>query len=388
MAKRARLRIPRVTAAKSEWSLGRRPALDGLRAFAIIAVMGVHLGTVLDPGNIGVDFRDGVLGVNMFFVISGFLITALLLQEYQRAGRIDLAAFWKRRALRLFPALYVVLVAQMVYTLHVHDPLPYTLKGDGVIVGYVSNWAWAFNWPLPFGLDNTWSLGVEEQFYVVWPLLLFLLLKLRRGWLIPILALAVAVTSAILRAELWNHTLNYLQATGETQVNLDGLMGGATLAWLMHAGWKPPMRLIRLLAVPAAVYLAWTIWNGNPPVGAGPLWHLPMPMAALATIVLIIASLEPVGIPYHVLNFAPLRWVGRLSYSLYVWHFFLFSWLYRSYHFPNPVKRAVAGVAFAFIAATLSYYLVERPCVRFAHRRRAAADIGAGRQAEASLSSA
>lgn len=144
------------------WKLGHRPALDGLRAVAIIAVMGVHVATILVPSLAGRWFAGGVLGVNIFFVLSGFLITALLLEEHDRSGMIRIGQFWRRRSLRLFPALYLLLLLHFLYTLHVHDPLTYTLKGYGLIAGYVSNWAWAYTWPMPFGLGNTWSLGVEE----------------------------------------------------------------------------------------------------------------------------------------------------------------------------------------------------------------------------------
>jgi peptidoglycan/LPS O-acetylase OafA/YrhL len=356
----------------NSWKLGHRPALDGLRAFAVTAVVGVHVSTVLVPSLNGHWFVGGVLGVNMFFVISGFLITALLLEEHQRSGRISLASFWKRRSLRLFPALYALLIVQFLYTLHVHDPVPYTLKGDGLIVGYVSNWAWVYRWPQPFGTGNTWSLGVEEQFYVVWPVVLAVLLRMR-VWLVGPVALAVAIYSVMYRAHLYDTSKDWVRPIADTRVELDALMIGVLLAWGLHLGWRPPRVLSYLLAVPSIWFLQHEIHTYSSVLTLrGHVYiigHWVLLGVALSTAVLILCALEPRGLFYFILTLPPLRWLGRLSYSLYIWHVLVFSWLARSPDFTAGIVRGIAGITISLGAAVASYYLVERPFVRLAHRR-------------------
>jgi len=380
------------TRATGEWELGRRPALDGLRAIAIIAVIGVHVSTILAPSLAGKWFVGGLLGVNMFFVLSGFLITALLLQEHRRTARISLTSFWRRRSLRLFPALYAVLIVQLLYTAIVHDPIGYTLKGDGLIVGYVSNWAWAYGWPQPFGLSQTWSLGVEEQFYVVWPLLLIALLWMRRTRLVPVVASAVAVGSALFRWHLADATIDWVRPIAETPAELDSIMAGALLAWALHAGWRPSRTMLRLLVLPAVCFLGWQIQTYSPVRIDGQrisvFGHLVVPVVAVCTVIVILAALEPNGIVYRVLVLSPLRWIGRLSYSLYLWHVPVFVCLVRSNFVPNELARAIVGVAISFTLATASYYLIERPFVARAHRRstRQEADLVTSLREPASVS--
>jgi peptidoglycan/LPS O-acetylase OafA/YrhL len=208
--------------------LGRRPALDGIRALAIIAVVGVHVSTILIPSLAGKWFVGGVAGVDVFFVLSGFLITSLLLEEHDRSRSIGLRSFYWRRILRLWPALYLLLIGNFIYSMVVHIPVGYTLRGDGLIAAYQSNWAWSLGWPVPFGLDNTWSLAVEEQFYLIWPIVLLLVLRWRDR-LVPLVATGIMVASALWRWHLYSTTQNWISSLAETSAHLDGLMLGHSL---------------------------------------------------------------------------------------------------------------------------------------------------------------
>ncbi|RQX06450.1 acyltransferase family protein, partial [Micromonospora globispora] len=185
-----------------------QPALDGVRALAVAAVLAFHGGVAALPG--------GFLGVDAFFVLSGFLITSLLLAEHRDAGRIDLVAFWGRRVRRLLPALLLVLVVVLLVS---RQLMPGTelgaLRWDALAaLGYVANWRMANRGGdyfaatgSPSPLQHTWSLGIEEQFYLVWPLLLIVLLawaaRRRRLGVALLVILVGAVGSALAAALLF-----------------------------------------------------------------------------------------------------------------------------------------------------------------------------------------
>jgi len=156
---------------KPRINLGHVPALDGLRAVAVISVMGYHLGV---PGMDG-----GLVGVDMFFVLSGFLITNLLVKEYQKTDGINLRNFYIRRLLRLYPALLLMLITwDVISTLFIGNGL-HVIGASLITLVYMTNWARAFGLYDMVILAHTWSLSIEEQFYIFWPLLLVLMLRLR-----------------------------------------------------------------------------------------------------------------------------------------------------------------------------------------------------------------
>jgi peptidoglycan/LPS O-acetylase OafA/YrhL len=176
--------------------LGYVPALDGIRAFAVLFVMSYHVGRVfarIDPflgrerSWIG---RGGFLGVDLFFVLSGFLITSLLLGEQSKTGRISLGGFYRRRALRLLPALLAMLTVHLLYTVVTGLPLAIETHSIAAVVLYVANWYRTTGHPLAHGLTHLWSLSVEEQFYVLWPVVTIVVLGVRRS-------LRFAVTASI-----------------------------------------------------------------------------------------------------------------------------------------------------------------------------------------------
>ena len=174
-------------ASPHRWQLGYRPALDGLRGVAILTVLAWHVGI---PGMAGA----GQAGVTLFFVLSGFLITAILVEEHARTGHIDFGRFYRRRAARLFPALLLLLAAASVMVLIVRP------AGGAIAIlaalFYVANWVQASSIDL-FPIQHTWTLAIEEQFYIVWPLLLSVLLMVRRRWALYAVLAGFVVSTAL-----------------------------------------------------------------------------------------------------------------------------------------------------------------------------------------------
>ncbi len=298
------------------------PALDGLRAVAVVGVMLFHGGISWMPG--------GFLGVDVFFVLSGYLITTLLLRERVGTGRIDLRAFWVRRLRRLLPALLVLLAVVAVASPFLLDPAQRTtLRGDGLAaLGYVANWRFvvteqSYFSGTPSPLRHLWSLAVEEQWYVAFPVVVAL--ALRRGRRAPQLLLAglVAATAAsvLWMAHLAAGAFDLSRAYYGTDARAHSLLVGAILA-VVAAQW-PLHRLRRTLALGgllgaggvAAAYLfvhesdAWMYRGG-------------FLALALATAALVagIALPRPENRLARVLAVRPLVAVGKVSYGLYLWH--------------------------------------------------------------------
>src|SRR5919199_244159 len=230
------------------------PGLDGLRAFAVIAVLLYHAGLPWMSG--------GFLGVEVFFVISGYLITALLLAEWRKRGRVDLKAFWLRRARRLLPALYLLIAVALAYAVVFLPGEVAGLRKDAVAAfGYVTNWYLVLDQKSyfetvgrPSMLQHLWSLAVEEQFYVVWPLLFAVGMgswrhrptvsgagNMRHAWRVVrwrrrfllLLALAGAVASALLMAFLYRPDVDPSWLYYRTDTRAAGLLFGVALAFVL-----------------------------------------------------------------------------------------------------------------------------------------------------------
>lgn len=328
----------RENAEDADWRLGYRPALDGLRGVAILMVLAWHLGI---PGLEGA----GQAGVTLFFVLSGFLITAILVEEHGRRGRIDLARFYLRRAARLFPALLVLLFFASFAVLLEHPS-----SGPIVILAplfYVANWAQAAHVDMS-PVDHTWTLSIEEQFYLTWPLLLSALLVIRRRWaLYAVLALLVASTAL----RYYIAPLDSARALWGTDVRADALLAGCGVA-LVLTRW--PVRIPPTAVAIALVAFLLVSIVGSPPVMlAGGLTII---TAASAAFIMLLATTGG-----SALTWRWLRWVGSLSYGLYLWHPFLFSTFSTIPH--------IALVVPAFLAAMASARWIERPIISWVKGR-------------------
>lgn len=348
----------------ARFRLGYRPALDGVRGVAILAVLAFHTHHIFGWSIL----KGGSAGVDIFFVLSGFLITALLIEEWEYNGEISLKGFYWRRILRLVPALLIVLV---ILYLFAGVFLPATEAADTrrsipVAFLYASDFALAF-FQLRLGaLQHTWSLAIEEHFYLIWPLFLLAALKLgaSRKRLI-VITLSLAVASAIHRAVL--HQLGALPVRTYYGVDTraDALLIGCATAMCVCWGFLRAQSL-RSLVIPAVALIVTLMFATG---YASPFMHLGgfTLLASAAAIVIVWVVLAPSSYLRKCLEFGPLVWVGRISYGLYLWHYPIFkagSLLRLAW----PLHLLVAVMATLAITC-LSYYLLERPTLKLKRRK-------------------
>lgn len=358
------------------------PALDGLRAIAVMAVLAYHAGLAL---------YGGFLGVETFFALSGFLITALLLVEWRRDQTIDLVGFWKRRALRLLPALLLVLAASAALTALLFPDDLGQLAGDGAAaIFYLTNWhlVWSersyFDPTLqPPLLQHLWSLAVEEQFYLLWPLLVAGGLRtLRRPGLLAATLVAIAASSALMVA-LYDPGADPSRVYYGTDTRAAGLLLGAALALVWLPGSLPLPTSGRAglacdalgLAGLGGLLAAYTRLFESHPL----LYKGGFQLVALATLAVIVGATHPrARLVPALLGWAPLRWLGVRSYGIYLWHWPVFAVLRPGLELPLSGPAATAAQIGVVIAlAALSYRFVEAP----ARRGLALRPIGAAARA-------
>ena len=304
------------------------PGLDGLRAIAIAAVMGFHYMRRDVPG--------GSLGVDIFFVLSGWLITALLMREADKTDRIDYVGFLKRRFLRLTPPLLALLVG---YVLLAPIFLPRIAPGRWIDAAWTATYLTNFRetfWPKNTPLSHTWFLSLQGQFYLVWPVIFIGLRRLTR----PRAALVLVAGWAALTVArvVWNETLGGPAPYYFTPLHATGLLLGAAFA-------LRPVRLHPAWGWPALAVLVGMIGFGR--TSANFLWL--GPVAEIATL-LVIAN------PPRVPAWQPLPFIGTISYGIYLWHV-PFMWVY-----PAKTWQVRTGLVLASIlAGWLSHLLLEKP---------------------------
>lgn len=356
---------------------GYRPGLDGLRALAVLAVIAYHLNLGWAPG--------GLLGVGVFFVLSGYLITGILLVQWEKSGSVDLKDFWLRRLRRLLPALLAMLAGVIVWAVLC---APDRLAGLGreilAALSYTSNWHLIFHqvsyfesFGPPSPLGHLWSLAVEGQFYVFWPLLLIAGLRFlpRRKWVVAG-TLVLALISAAAMALLYTPGYDPSRVYYGTDTRVFALLTGAILAFAWPGGkLSADLSVPRRLALDAAgcaglLVIMWMMIKTNeyqPFLYQGGLL-----LFAVASAVVVAVLAHPASFLAKIFGLAPLRWLGVFSYGIYLWHYPVIVLTSPAVNTGGTdIVLALAQVAASIVLAALSFFLIEKP-VRYGRRQSSA----------------
>jgi peptidoglycan/LPS O-acetylase OafA/YrhL len=354
-------------------SFGYLRALDGLRALAVASVVLFHAGVT--------ELRGGFLGVDTFFVLSGFLITSLLLTERLAHGRIDLRHFWIRRVRRLLPALLAMLLTTVVAGRFLldSDALGLLRTDAGAALAYVANWRMIFRGTGyvaatagPSPLQHTWSLGIEEQFYLIWPLLvggLTIWLAVRHARTLLVVLCGVGAVTSQLACGMLFQPDDTARAYYGTDTRAQALLIGAALAAMLtrqagapvaqHRGLTPRLVLGALgLAGATGTLVLWHIGADQ----ASWMYHGGLTAAAVGTALMIAqVVISPGSVLARLLGLAPLVWLGRISYGVYLWHWPLFTYVTADATGLSRWPLLAIRLAGTLAIAGLSYHLVERP---------------------------
>ncbi|CAD5107956.1 acyltransferase family protein [Zestomonas carbonaria] len=310
-------------------------SLDGLRALAALTIAFYHAHVPAMPG--------GFFGVDIFFVLSGYLITRLLVDEYHASGTVQLRRFVARRLRRLYPALLLMLLvylliaplvfAQVSFGKHLLDTMWSAL--------YLANYASAFGFPMSM-LGHVWSLAVEVQFYLLWPLLFLLLVRMPRLWVVGAIALLYLLASGW-RWWSFDHASDPWLIYTRADTHCSGLLLGCLL------GYLNPRRIHRYWIVVAVVALFFAVTFFSWPWGTTARFGFPLVEVCAALLILS----QPKW-----LGWRPLAWFGRISYGFYLWHFLMMRVLQEwQWHW---LEVFLMGSLAGLVMATLCYYLVER----------------------------
>lgn len=318
--------------------LPHEPALDGLRALAVGLVIANHL----FPKTLA----TGWVGVNLFFVLSGYLITRLLMQEMQETGTIKLGRFYLRRAMRLMPPLWTLLLLLLPLMLSGHHANA-QLQSWSMAATYLMNFNRAFGWMSDYALGHTWSLAAEEQFYWLWPAVL--LLGARKWPRLTVGTLFLTMTAW--RLYLFHHGASLSRVYNGPDTDSDAILAGCFLAL------TPIPEKVR-----TTIATLWPLWLGLVIYGAvaveGTLnaeFIAALTLSCFVGAAFIIAT-EKSALG-KILSTKPMVFTGKISYALYLWHYPLIVLMNARWHLPGAWK--FAPVIFAYALSAISYFTVE-----------------------------
>jgi peptidoglycan/LPS O-acetylase OafA/YrhL len=357
--------------------------LDGLRALAVGSVIAFHFSLSWA--------RGGYLGVDLFFVLSGYLITTLLIGEHATNGKIRLAAFWARRARRLLPALFLMLFGVALFVLFWSRFGPPgaaatfnfgQIRSDALAtLGYVANWHAIFSHQTYFGqfqspspLIHTWSLAIEEQFYLLWPLILLLLyrlVKVRRLLVGACVGVIGAGLSLGWMSYLYYHHASITRVYFGTDSHAFGLLGGVALGFLL-AKRRTLSTLLRfalhVLAVISLLGLLYLMWKEGTAAGypSSFMFRGGYVAATLAAAIVIadVATSHGRGILGRLFSVPPLRWIGKISYGLYLYHVPVIVFVTTTTIGLKGWQLSIARLSITIGSAVVSFFLIEQPIRR------------------------
>lgn len=354
-------------------SLGYRPALDGVRAVAIGLVLLNHTGLDL--------FEGGGNGVIVFFVLSGFLITKLMIEEWSRDGDVSIRNFYGRRAVRILPAPTVMLLTVLAMSWYITDSPAqhgYVLREIGLSATYLMNMRPLFVDQIVVGgelyggfLGHMWSLAVEEQFYLIWPwAVVALALPARRSRRVIGTLAAIAVTVAVVRLAFMYVSWLNPDVASISLFSFDGFAIGAALAFALHHGTFPALERVLarpLTAIAGLAVLGADLLGGPISREIDTLYFFYCSVAAAAIIGHLFV--RPTGFVGGLASLGPVVFIGKLSYSIYLWHNPIWVFV-SSDRFPELSMPVLTGIEWTLtaIAVLFSYYVIERPAMRWRRR--------------------
>jgi peptidoglycan/LPS O-acetylase OafA/YrhL len=364
----------RVTPGRETGGLRRFSALDGVRALAVLAVLLYHAGISWIGG--------GLLGVDVFFVLSGFLITTLLCREFERTATVRLARFWAQRARRLLPALLILLLGVSVYAYAFRDSIDAgAVRGDALsTLLYVSNWHFILSdqgyfvqSAAPSPLLHTWSLAVEEQYYLIWPLVALVVFRRWGRRALAVTAGVGAVASALLMGSMFAAGFSLDRLYYGTDTRAQALLVGSFLGAVgSHLGdgfsvvparWDATERRRQLWSALGVVGLLYLVWAWHDLGGQDPFLYrggfLLVAVAAGAVIVGCVTA--PASLFTRLLSLRALVFVGRISYGLYLYHWPLYLVVDHAHTGLTGVWLLAVRLVLTFAAATVSFVFIEEP---------------------------
>lgn len=360
---------------------GYRPALDGMRAVSVLTIMLFHVPYSWVTG--------GYWSVNVFFIVSGYLITGLLLKELDKWGSIDLVGFYLRRARRLLPALLIMLVVvSLAWPRVLGDDTPGTIRGDGLsALFYVGNWRMVLTGQSYFDqfgtiaqspFKHTWTLGIEEQYYLLFPILMIVLFRIfgrrGRGKILAVM-IALAGLSAIVMATVYVPGGDPSRVYYGTDTRMQDILVGAALAVGMSmldrrrmVAWAERNRAFVVTAgwvvVPLTVY--WFFWI---PAHGWVFYGGYLVFDTMFAVLIASVELLPGSSVARMLSWRPLAWIGTLSYGLYLWHYPLFVILTPERVHLSGIPLQILRFGLTFAIASASYYFLENPIRKGALRK-------------------
>ncbi|MFT5709798.1 MAG: peptidoglycan/LPS O-acetylase OafA/YrhL [Halioglobus sp.] len=341
------------------------PALDSIRGIAVLLVVSMHVEYYFFDSNMSW-IPGGFLGVDLFFVLSGFLITNILLSDFTRHGKLSYRKFYINRLLRLFPALALLLLAYFTLSKLIPTAQPMEFDTIFAILFYYFNWFLLSTLDVPEGMGHMWSLAVEEQFYLLWPALLALVLRHLKPVRYVVFALVVLIASvAVWRAYLWNLDTNWLFLYVRTDTRADSILVGALLAYLLSKNLLHIPHLKLVSGISACIFLICVLYfdRESPALYLGGFTLL----AILGAVLICYAIKETEDNPIF-FDWKPLRWLGKLSYGLYLWHMPIFMLVSGADQLGSSASRAFVGLALLSMTTLVSWFFVERPCLRLKNR--------------------
>lgn len=343
------------------------PSIDGLRALAVLAVIAYHLNFSWAKG--------GFFGVDIFFVLSGYLITNILLTQWEKTQTLQLKTFWLRRFRRLIPAVYIMIVVVVIYSVLFHPEILKNLRGDAFAsFFYVSNWWFIFHdvsyfdsFGLPSPLKNLWSLAIEEQFYLVWPVFLLGFLRwVKNPKLLLKIVIGLALLSAIWMTVLYDPGTDPSRVYYGTDTRAFDLLAGCALAFVWPFNRLSPVVPKRSKAalniagtLSIILFFAFTalVSEYQPFLYRGGLLFV-----AIIGVTMIATISHPASYLSRIFSFKPLRWIGTRSYGIYLWHYPIITLTTPVFEVGQAnIWRAILQVAATFIIAELSFRFIETP---------------------------